>query len=218
MSTDLVVAGYDRFYGRGGWTYDVDRERAVLATVARLAGWQPGDRVVEVGAGMGQHAELLRQAGYQVTAVEPSTAGCDAARNAYPDLDVVCAGAQDWTPPEPGHVYARGMSWWHYELHGVNRQGVDVSGATADLVDRAVAPGHTMVLQIFTDLSGWRPPSLGDPDDGPADRRIHHNTLADYLSLFGPLGDTGVWDWAGEPIRPGQRHDRGVIVVTRRTT
>jgi SAM-dependent methyltransferase len=193
---------YNGIYERGGFRYDLDAERRDLAVVAEVAGWKPGDRIVEVGAGMGHHATLLTEAGYRVTAVEASPVGAQAALGAYPGLDVVCADATEYQPRRKGHVFARGMSWFHYELDGVNCKGVDVPAGLAHLMGW-VAPGRTFVLQIVTDLSGSR----------PGKGKVHNNQAADYLGLFGPHGDVSICDWRGRPLAAG--HDRGVIVVCR---
>ncbi len=196
---------YDSFYARGGWTYDLDRERETLAVIAKLAGWKPGDPVVEIGAGLCVHAELLRQAGFDVTAVELSPMACEAARERYPDLQVVCASASAFRPPQKvAAVFARGMSFYHYELGGVNCKGINVPAETARLMDW-VRVGGTFVLQIATDLSGRRPAGA-----------VHHNAPADYRTLFEPHGSVVLYDWLGRPLEQGGH--KGVICVTRRAT
>jgi hypothetical protein len=47
---------------------------------------------------------------------------------------------------------------------------------------------------------------------------VHQSTLAEFEALFAPHGDVTVLDWSGDPFIPGQRHDRGVLVVTRKAT
>lgn len=195
---------YNPFYLRGGFKYDQPKERRFLREILiPRAGWKRGDRIVEIGAGMGHHSELLRQDGFAVTAVEYSESGAQKAHTQYPDLEVVNASAAEWKPTEKGHVFARGMSWYHYELNGVNSHGVDVPKETARIFDAYVAPNHSFVLQIVTDLSGNR-----------FEPKVHMNQASDYLDLFKPLGTTEIYDWAGNRLnRTSWRARRGVIVV-----
>lgn len=212
---------YDAFYRAGGFVYDIARERAFVGGVLiGAAGWQRGDRVIELGAGRCEHAALLAEAGMDVTAVEVSAAGVAHARATYPGLDVACADAATWSTDRPGHVYARGLSWYHYELTGPgerNCRGVDVHACTARVMAGLVAPGCCMVMQIVTDLTGRHPVvDLDVSGDVPPDDRVHQSTVAEFEALFGAFGDVTVLDWAGAPIVAGQRHDRGVLVVTRK--
>lgn len=212
---------YDRFFTGRGFRYDENRERAFIGGVLiPAAGWAPGDRVIEIGAGQCLHAHLLAEAGMDVTAVEVSTAGVEAGRRAYPDLDVQCADAAQWATDRPGSVFARGLSWYRYELTGPgqrNSRGVDVHACTERVMRDLVAPGACMVMQIVSDLTGRHP--VTEPDlsgDGPADNRVHQSTIAEFEALFSPFGRVTITDWAGHPIIPGKRHDRGVLVVTRK--
>jgi SAM-dependent methyltransferase len=209
---------YDAFYRGTGFTYDVETELAFIAGVLiPAADWATGDRVIELGAGQGLHAALLQLAGMDVTAVEASQAGVDAARATYPGLDIDCADAATWTTSRPGHVYARGLSWYHYELNGINQRGVDVPACTRRVMDDLVAPGCVFAMQIYSDLTGHHPDT--EPDltgDGPPDARVHQSTLEEFTALFSPHGHVTVTDWSGDPITPGCRHDRGVLVITQK--
>jgi hypothetical protein len=173
-----------------------------------LAGWKPPERIIEVGAGMGHHAEMLRKLRFDVTAVELSPAGVAAAKECYPKLDIVCADIATWAPSRHGHVFARGASPWHYELNGVNERGVDVPAVTARCFDW-VPPGYSFVLQIVTDLSGTR---RGGKQ--PRETGVWNNTEAAYRQLFERFGDVSITDWSGRPLSVAP--DQGVIVVTRR--
>lgn len=196
---------YTRFYEAGGWRYDVGIETDVMRMISYLAGWTPGDLVHEIGAGRGDHAGILIGLGYRVTAVERVESGTAATRERFPEVEAVNADVAGWTPGERGHIFARGMSWFHWELGGINVNGVDVPAETRALVSRALDPDGAFVLQIWSDLSGRRSAS-----------KIHDNTLGDYHGLFDPIfTDVKIYDWSGRPIVPGIRHDRGVIVVAR---
>jgi hypothetical protein len=45
---------------------------------------------------------------------------------------------------------------------------------------------------------------------------VHQSTIDEFEALFAPFGQVSITDWAGRVIVPGRRHDRGVLVVTRR--
>lgn len=198
-----TTGDYTRFYEDGGWTYDTSVESGVMRMIAHLARWMPGDRVHEIGSGRGDHAGILEALGYRVTAVEIATSGTEATVARFPMVSAVNADVSTWTPEEKGHIFARGMSWFHWELSGTNSYGVDVPEQTRALVNRALDPRGSFVLQIWSDLSGHRPKT-----------KIHCNTVADYHGLFDPIfTNVNIYDWSGNPITPGRRHDRGVIVV-----
>jgi trans-aconitate methyltransferase len=199
---------YDRFFAHGGWKYDLAEQRRFLQRrLMPLAGWRPDDTLIEVGAGMCHHAELLRQLGLDVTAVEASSSGVEYAREHYPKLSAVCADASAWVPEQPvRHVFARGMSFFHYELTGVNCKGVDVPKETARMFEKWLEPGGTFTLQIVTNFSG-------------AKQAVHMNRLESYLELFEPLGSVDqVTDFSGRKLRAPVRGrtDRGIIIVTRK--
>ena len=203
-----AAARYDALYRRGGFHHDIARERVhLVGVVVPLAGWAPGDRIVEIGAGMGHHAEILRTLGFEVTAVERSPTAVAAARQSYPELRIICADVARWSPPhrQRGHVYARGMSFFHYELDRVNVHGVDVPAATARLF-AWVEPGGSFVLQMGTNGSGKRPAG-----------RIHMNRPGDYRRLFASLGTVqALTDWQGSSVVDGDWVRQGVLIVTRR--
>lgn len=204
MSTQ-TIAHYDRFYADGGWRYDLAAQaRHMRDVLVPLAGWKRGSRIVEVGAGLGHHSEMLRRLGFRVTAVELSPVGVAEARRLYPQLDVVNADLAAWTPEEPAHVFARGASPWHYALDGVNERGIDVPAVTARCFEW-IPVGGTFVLQIVTDLSG-----------GVRKSGVWNNTETAYRGLFERFGEVSITDWAGKPLGDDPPH-QGVIVVTRKS-
>lgn len=76
----------------------------------------PGDRVVEVGAGTGKATELLAARGLHVLAVEPSAEMAAVARNrcaGYPDVEIVETDFERWTPTErwPAVVSVQAWHW-----------------------------------------------------------------------------------------------------------
>ena len=110
---------------------------------------------------------------------------------------------------EPGKfalILSRGMSWYHYELAGKNRCGVDVVAQTKRLVT-LLRPGGCFCLQIGTDFSGADMPS-----------GIRGNTLEEYRELMasavGPV--VHECDWAGKAVSSGRKPHAGIIIVARR--
>jgi SAM-dependent methyltransferase len=206
---------YDRFFSKGGWKYDSDKERVFLEErIFPAAGWKQGATILELGAGIGLHAELIRQSGYKVIALEASSSGVRMARKRFPNLNIVCADASKWRPQElVDHIFVRGMSYYHYELLGKNCQSVDVPAETERFF-KWLRPGGTFVLQIVTDFGG-----------GKADTGVHMNKLRDYITLFQRFGQiVACTDWSGRPLPWNDpsllpnKTDRGIILVTRKAT
>ena len=205
---------YDRFYCFGGWPYELEFERRTLQVTIDAAGWRAGQRLLEVGCGVGVHAKVLADMGLHVTAMDASANGIAMARKQYGGLDHLTYVVADLSSWEPEHkqfdsIYARGMSYFHYELDGVNCRGVDVPGQTARLFSW-LRPGGVFVLQISSDLSGdrWK-------------TRVHSNRYRDYVDLFERFGTIlSIADLNGTPIDETTRGDpslgptkQGVIIV-----
>lgn len=74
------------------------------APVLRILGGLPGRprRVFELGCGNGSFAHRLRQAGYEMVGVDPSSEGIAQARQAYPDLRLFRGSAYDDLATEYG--------------------------------------------------------------------------------------------------------------------
>lgn len=204
----LTEPHYDRFYRKGGWSYDLEaQEQHLREVLVPATGWRVGDRVIEIGAGMGHQAELLRRMGFAVVAIDLSVMGVQAARRKYPELEIEHGDLTTWGPPGPGHVFARGASPWHYALDGVNELGIDVPAVTARCFGW-IPSGGTFVLQIVTDFSGTR---RRNRETG-----VWNNPLDAYRGLFERFGAVRITDWGGRAVQADGRPDRGVIVVTRK--
>ena len=200
-------AYYDTFYAAGGWDYDLRTEKVFLRKrIIQLSKWKPGSHVLEVGAGMGHHAELLRLLGFTITAVDASPAAVAYMQCCYPSLQAILADVSEWAPRfSPHHIFARGMSFFHYELDGINIKGVDVIAETRRLFEW-LRPGGTFVLQIYTDFSRRKD-------------EIHMNCLQDYVGLFSRFGIVEeCTDWLGRPVLKNQLPPNayGIIIVTRK--
>ena len=191
---------YDRFYDEGGWQYSVSVERRKLKRwIIPTAGWKRADHILEIGCGTGLQARILRDCGLRVTAVDASAVAIEKAiaqHGGKKGLEYLCADLANWEPatrPLDG-IYCRGMSWFHYELLGVNKKGIDVPVQLARLFGW-LKVGGAFVLEITTDFSGRK---------GTVGRLVHDNTLEDYLRLFEPHGEiVSVRDWRWRDLRRG---------------
>lgn len=209
---DDSTSFYDQFYGKGGWPYNLDQQRRALVPVAKEAGWGVGSRILEVGCGTGMHSRIFSEWGMKVTALDVSEVAIEMARKQHgDDVNYVAADLSKWEGGMFDGVYARGMSYFHYELDGVNCKGIDVPHQTERLFSW-LRPGGTFVLQICTDLSGDR----GDT--------VHSNTYLDYLDLFERFGrvvsftdlegNTIDAETKGDPTRGPSK--QGIILVVKK--
>lgn len=211
---DEITRHYNNFYAQGGWSYDTDLQREFLRTrIIKQWGMQPGQKLLEIGCGVGLHAELLQQAGLDVTAVDISPVAIARAKKRLAPVHWHCMSAAEvparFMPGAFDYIYVRGMSWYHYQLDGLSPQtGVNVFDWTR-LFFNLLKPGGLFVLQIRTDFSGNRPRN-----------DVHDNTWYDYVGLFESMGNVrGVINWAGELLRSQEEAlalGNNVIIATER--
>lgn len=214
--TQAVASTYDRFYGRGGWRYDHARERAFLRRrIVRPARWRPGQRVLELGCGRGDHAKLLSTFGLSVTAVDLSAVGIERAQKRFGNDNprFFASDVTTFVPDERDFdgIFVRGLSLYHYELSGQNKHGHDVAAVTARFFEW-LRPGGRFVLQIATDFSGRRPKN-----------RVHFSKRSAYVNLFRPFGRVlSTTDWRGRKlindVQARKAGKKGIILVCRKST
>ena len=178
---DESLEFYNAFYGHGGWYYNLDEQRSLLKSIAYAAGWGSKSKILEVGCGLGMQARVFSEMGIDVTAVDVSSVAIEVAQKQNGEKENLRYFACDLAEFTMAAcvfdgIYARGMSYFHYELDGVNCKGIDVPAQTERLFSW-LRPGGTFVLQICTDLSGERP-----------GERVHSNRYLDYLDLFERFG------------------------------
>jgi SAM-dependent methyltransferase len=147
---------------------------------------------LELGCGTGLHAWLLDRLGMRVTAIDSCAtaiaiakerAGCHFACREASEFLNSCRAKFDV-------VFARGMSWFHYELEpGINSKGVDIDAAML-AIKRVMKPNGLFVLQIRSDFSGsydWT--------------GIRNHTWAQSRAFLRRHGKLELFmDWCGVPL------------------
>lgn len=204
---------YDTFYSQGGWNYSSWYEKRFLKRrIVRPLNLSYGLRLLELGCGMGIHSKLFSDLGFDVVGVDSSAAGIEHARRTYRGPQFLhLDGAMLSTVLAPASfdvVFIRGMSWYHYELNGVNKEGVDVPARTAELFHFLKKSG-LFVLQIQTDFSGRA------AEDG-----VLQNRFDGYVGLFRRFGEVVyISDWSGnllDDATAAQRSGNNIIIATRK--
>ena len=207
-----IKRDYEAFYAQGGWDYEPEREKRFLQDrVVTPLGLRPGARILDLGCGIGLFSGLFHELDFEAVGVDLSPTGIAHARKHHPGptfLNLDAAQALDhFEPASFDMVYIRGMSWYHYELDGVNKLGIDVPAWTAEFCS-LVKPGGVFLLQIKTDMTGAQP-----------EAGVHHNRVSQFRALFAPLGNTVlVTDWDGRPLvsdADGEASGRNIIIAAR---
>ena len=184
---------YESFYSKGGWLYNTEIESASLRhCILNPLSLSGPRRVLEIGCGVGLHAWLWHEAGFNVTAIDASPTGIAHAKKQYPGPGYVCADLASFMANEGSFdvIFSRGMAWYHFELSRRNRQGVRVLAQTKRLF-KMLSNGGLFILQIATDFSGSDAPS-----------GIINNQLGKYVSFFSKFGEIVlVSNWSGRPLR-----------------
>jgi SAM-dependent methyltransferase len=207
-----VDGHYGSFYRRGGWIYDPEREAQFLLTrIIRPLRISRGTPVLELGCGTGLHAALLQCLGMRVIAIDSCQEAIDRA-SVFKRVKFLCIDADRYLrdcSTEFDVVYARGMSWFHYELEpGINRRGVNVHAAMA-LIMSVLRPGGLFVLQIRTNFTGSY--------DRTGIRHHSWRQSADFLRHFGSVRLLA--DWNGRPLRSAasaRRSGMNLLAAVRR--
>ena len=187
---------YTNLYENGGWKYDLDKERLLLGGICAYTGVRHGGVCADVGCGQGYHTEVLRTLRFDVTGYDLCPLAIQNARRKFPSCQFVVSDAarleEHIAPESIDFMHVRGLSWFHYELTGRSKSGVNCEEALDYLLD-FITPSGIFLLVMGTNFSGER------------SNQIHHNKLGDYFSLLAPRGQiVGVFDWSGKIIRNEQ--------------
>lgn len=194
---------YNKLYDGGGFNNKIDNVSKVLDEISQILSWKKDANIIDIGCGEGVIVEALRQLGFvKSLGVDVSSVGIDKARRDFPNSKFICEDLSNWEPEEEVDViFCRGMSWFHYELNTINRNGIDVPYETERFMSW-LKLGGCFILQIATDFSGT-----------DTKTRIRNNTLDDYLKLFIPLGRLVLLsDWKNNPVRPDKSPVSGIII------
>lgn len=107
----------------------------VAAAIRAYHGGVP-TRLVEVGAGTGRATEVLVRLDAPMTCVEPDRRMAERLTARFPEVEVVVAAFEEWTPP-PGGVpaLACALAWHWLDPDTRNRRAYD-----------ALAPGGTLAV------------------------------------------------------------------------
>ena len=181
-----IFDGDSSLYDRARPDYPAE----LFADLTELTGLGPGSTVIEIGPGTGQATRSLVSIGAEVTAVELGSNLADVLRTKFPQVQVVNAAFEDWTPPERVDAVTA-FTAWHWvdrdvrveRVHAALRPGghlatvatSHVRGGTADFFDR--------VQECYL---RW------DPATDPAERLLPPEAIPpvtdeiDQSPLFGP--------------------------------
>jgi SAM-dependent methyltransferase len=196
MLTKPIDESYDSFYRRGGWTYDRQAEAEfLLRQIVRPLKIHSGASILDLGCGTGLHAWLFERMGMRVTGVDSCPAAIDRARE-FLGVKFQCVDASSFLR-HCGRtfnvVFARGMSWFHYELEGeTNQKGVYVDNVMRSIMG-VLKPGGLFVLQIRTDFTGSY--------DFTGVRNHTWRQSTDFLCRYGDI--RLLRDWRGIPLENG---------------
>lgn len=182
-------------------------------------GFEPGTRVLDLGAGVGRHALALAQAGFDVTAFDAAPQGLEALRRAAAEngLDVgIELGKMDALPHDDmsfDHVLS-----WNVIYHG----NETVLLNTIAEIRRVIKPGGTILLTMLSKRRLWIDrQKLKDPrevsrntwvfDEDGSDKRYPHYycDAREMLTLF--QGFEVLWLEDREHDSPGSWHWHSIL-------
>lgn len=186
---------YDDFYKGGGFGYkNPEKEKEFLEKrIIEPLKLKKGMSLLDIGCGMGFHTTLFTELGFKVLGTDYSSVAIDYAREHFPETKFVLSPLETFSPPEKYDIiYARGMSWYHYELNSVNVHGYDIPRETARLFKHFLKKGGYFILQIHTDYTGTH-----NYVDGI--KSTINNKLSEYKKLFRQFGKiVYISDWRGK--------------------
>ena len=193
---------FDRLWGAVGAAGEVEPELFELRLDFLLANAESGDRVLDVGCGIGWFSDALATRGFDVVGVDVSGTAIGRARARYPGLAFEVSG-EDSLPFDDG---AFGVAWLGEVLEHV-RDGL---GLLAE-IGRVIGPGGLLV--VSTPDHAWRRRlALG------LSRRAfeaHFEPRADHLRFFTRQSLTATLE-AAEFEAVVARSARGVLLATAR--
>jgi SAM-dependent methyltransferase len=159
----------------------------------RLGGLTRGSRVLEIGCGTGQATADLASRGYELTALElgPELAALARANLApYPNVEVIVADFEEWTPPaEPfdGVVSATAFHWIDPSVRVVKAADALRPGGALGIIDTDHVAGGSE--QFFVDVQDCY--ARWDPNAQPGLRLPEPASVGPDLDELGRSGRFG---------------------------
>lgn len=150
----------------------------------KTCGLQPGDRVLEVGAGPGKATSPLAQRGLQVTALEPGLALAARAREALADypVDVVETTFEDWHGEPSAYNAVAAATSWHWvdpeiryaaAARALRPDGHLAVWSTAHVFPVGGDPFFAELQEVYDAIGEGQPPGEARPAPGElADLRV----------------------------------------------
>lgn len=159
---------YDHHYNSGGVSYKRREQQIVVDGFVHAAGWKPGMSILDVGCGIGFHAQLLSRRGFGVTGIDFSKSAI-ALTASRPGPSYILQDATTYAPKQTfDGILFNDFSLFHYELNGMSHLGVDM---------------NAFIARIFT----WLSPSGSMLIKAPTNfRGIDKNSLVDFASALHP--------------------------------
>lgn len=204
---------YNKFYSIGGWDYSYEKEkRFLLDRIILPLNLKKGAKILEIGCGTGFHSSLLTDLGFKVIGVDISEKGIRSAKKHFPKTEFKAMDAKELSSKYKKEsfdvIYSRGMSWYHYELKGITKKGINIDKETKKMFD-LIKPRGFFVLQIKTDFSGIN-------EKG----QVNNNKFSDYTSLFSNFGEIMlITDFDGKILKSeadAKRSKRNIIIATKK--
>lgn len=152
-SLDECREAYNLHYNSGGVSYKRREQQNIVNGFVSAAGWAPGMSILEVGCGIGFHAQLLSRKGFQVTGIDFSETAI-ALTEKRPGPNYILQDATTYDPKRTfDGILFNDFSLFHYELSGISHLGVDMD----EFLERAfswLTPGGTMLIRALTNIAG----------------------------------------------------------------
>lgn len=184
---------YDDYYLKNEWKYDsiTEYNRLKLNVLPYISLASP--KVIEIGCGLGFHTNLWHSLNYDIVGYDSSIVAINKAKECYPNVNYVHFDVSElssiYSAGSLDVIYCRGLSWYHYELNGINTYNINITEKT-EKIFHLLQPNGKFILEIITDHTGSRPAN-----------EVHNNTLNDYLALFNRFGTClSARDWYGQKL------------------
>jgi len=203
MEFKQPVSKYDEFYAKGGWNYNIEKEKNILInSIIKPLDLKPC-KMLDFGCGMGHHADMWRGLGFDIVGIDLSSVAIEYARKHYPGIKFIHADASKYKfNSKFDIIFARGTSFYHYDLSGTGERGKYVLKVTKDMFD-ILKGGGLFILFIRTNFSGNKD-----------ERGAYNNRIEDYVYLFSRFGTiVKITDYDGKIIN---KDSRGIIITTRK--